>query len=151
MSSTLVKIMLHIVFSTRQRAPFIDAALKADLYPYMATVAHQRGATVMALGGMPDHVHILLRVKASHKLCDLIQAIKAIPSKWVHHERPESIPEFGWQTGYAAFSVSQSNEAKVRNYILNQEAHHRRSTFENEFIGLLEKHQVEYDPDHLFD
>jgi REP element-mobilizing transposase RayT len=150
MSSTLVKILVHIVFSTRQRAPSIDAGLKADLYPFMATVAHQKGATVMAIGGMPDHMHIFLRMKSSHKLCDLVQAVKAIPSKWVH-ERPESIPEFGWQTGYAAFSVSQSNEARVRNYILNQEAHHRRLTFETELIGLLEKHQVEYDPDHLFD
>ncbi|HEX4497105.1 MAG TPA: IS200/IS605 family transposase [Thermoanaerobaculia bacterium] len=150
MASSLVKILLHIVFSTRKRAPYIDAALQADLYPYMATIAHERGAHLIALGGMPDHVHLLLRMKASHKLCDLVQAIKAIPSKWVH-ERPNSIPEFGWQTGYAAFSVSQSNEAKVRNYIRNQEAHHRHASFEEELVQFLEKHQVEYDPDHLFD
>jgi REP element-mobilizing transposase RayT len=116
----------------------------------MATIAQQRGAILIALGGMPDHVHLLLRMKASHKLCDLVQAIKAIPSKWVH-ERPESIPEFGWQTGYAAFSVSPSNEAKVRNYIMNQEAHHRGATFEEELIQFLERHQVEYDRNRLFD
>ncbi len=116
----------------------------------MAAIVRQRGATLIALGGMPDHVHILFRMKAVHKLSDLVREIKAVSSKWVH-ERPESIPEFGWQTGYAAFSVSQSNEARVRNYILNQEAHHRRSTFETELIGLLEKHQVEYDPAYLFD
>lgn len=149
MASSLVKILLHIVFSTRKRARFIDAALQADLYPYMAGIIRQRDATLIALGGMPDHVHILLRMKASHKLSDLVRETKAVSSKWVH-ERPASIPEFGWQTGYAAFSVSQSNEARVKNYILNQEAHHRRSTFEKELIGLLDKHQVEYDPAHIF-
>jgi putative transposase len=150
MASSLVKILLHIVFSTRKRVRFIDAGLQADLYPYMAALLRQRNASLIALGGMPDHVHILLRMKASHKLCDLVRETKAVSSKWVH-ERPDSIPEFGWQTGYAAFSVSQSNEARVRNYILNQEARHRRSTFEKELIGLLDKHQVEYDPAHIFD
>jgi putative transposase len=150
MASSLVKILLHIVFSTRKRVPFIDTALQTDLYPYMAAILRQREATLIALGGVPDHVHILLRMKAGHKLSDLVRATKAVSSKWVH-ERPESIPEFGWQTGYAAFSVSQSQEAKVRSYILNQAAHHHRATFEEELVGLLRRHQVEYDPVHLFD
>ena len=150
MASSLVKILLHIVFSTRKRAPLIDAPLQADLYPYMAAILRQRGVTLIALGGMPDHVHILLRMKANHRLADLVRSTKAVSSKWVH-ERPAAIPEFGWQTGYAAFSVSQSKESRVRNYILNQEAHHHRATFEEELIELLEKHQVEYDPVYIFD
>lgn len=148
--ASLVKILLHIVFSTRKRAPLIDAALQAELYPYMAAIIRQRGATLIALGGMPDHIHILLRMKADHKLSDLVRAAKAISSKWVH-ERPESIPDFAWQEGYAAFSVSLSNEAKVRNYILNQEAHHHRANFKEELTELLNKHQIEYDPNRLFD
>jgi putative transposase len=74
MASSLVKILLHIVFSTRKRAPFINAELQADLYPYMTAILRQRGATLIALGGMPDHVHILLRMKANHRLADLVRS-----------------------------------------------------------------------------
>ena len=150
MASSLVKILLHIVFSTRKRAPFIDAPLQADLYPYMAAILRQRGATLIALGGMPDHVHILLRMKANHRLADLVRSTKAVSSTWVH-EQPRQSPSSDGQTGYAAFSVSQSEESRVRNYILNQEAHHRRATFKEELVELLEKHQVEYDPAYIFD
>ncbi len=105
MAASLVKVLVHLVFSTKQRSPFIDAGLSAELYPYMAGIVRQKGATLLALGGMPDHVHALLRLKADLRLSDLVRALKAGSSKWVH-ERPERLPEFGWQTGYAAFSVS---------------------------------------------
>jgi REP element-mobilizing transposase RayT len=150
MASSLVKVLIHVVFSTKNRAPLIDGALSNDLYPYMAGIIRQKGGTLLALGGMPDHVHILLRLKADLKLSDLVRAVKAISSKWIH-ERLEPIPEFGWQTGYAAFSVSQSREAAVRSYILNQAAHHRRVSFEEELMELLKKHQIEFNPEYLFD
>lgn len=150
MAASLVKVLVHVVFSTKQRSPLIDAGLSTELYPYMAGIVRQKGATLLALGGMPDHVHALLRLKADLRLSDLIRALKAGSSKWVH-ERPERIPEFGWQTGYAAFSVSHSMEATVRSYILNQEAHHRRTSFKEELLGLLKKHEVEFDPAYLFD
>ena len=150
MASSLVKVLVHVVFSTWRRTPFIDAALQSDLYPYMAAILRQKGATLIALGGMPDHVHILLRLKADQKLADIVRATKAVSSKWIH-ERPESIPAFAWQEGYAAFSVSVSQEAMVRSYILNQEAHHRRAKFEEELMELLKKHQIDFDPTKLFD
>ena len=150
MASSLVKVLIHVVFSTKNRAPLITGALSNDLYPYMAGITRQKGGTLLALGGMPDHVHILLRLKADLKLSDLVRAVKAISSKWIH-EKPEPIPEFGWQTGYAAFSVSQSREAAVRSYILNQAAHHHRVSFEEELVELLKKHQIEFNPAHLFD
>jgi putative transposase len=150
MASSLVKVLVHVVFSTRKRTPFIDARLSADLYPYMAGIVRQRGCTLIALGGMPDHVHILLRLKAALTLADLVREVKAVSSKWIH-ERPESIPEFAWQTGYAAFSVSQSREPAVRSYILNQEKHHRQASFEEELIEMLKKHQIEFNTDYLFD
>jgi len=150
MASSLVKILIHLVFSTRERAPFIDADLKSRLYPYMAGILRTEGATLIALGGMPDHVHLLLRLKADRKLSYLVRDLKTGSSKWVH-EKSEPVPDFAWQTGYAAFSVSQSQEAKVKAYILNQKAHHRRTTFQEELLDLLERHQVEFDPAHLFD
>jgi len=150
MASSLVKILIHLVFSTRERTPFIDATLKARLYPYMAGILRGEEATLIALGGMPDHVHALLRLKADRKLSYLVRDLKAGSSKWIH-EKSEPVPDFAWQTGYAAFSVSQSQEAKVKAYILNQEAHHQRTNFQEELLDLLERHQVEFDPVHLFD
>jgi putative transposase len=150
MASSLVKILIHLVFSTRERTPFIDATLSARLYPYMAGSLRGEEATLIALGGMPDHVHVLLRLKADRKLSYLVRDLKAGSSKWVR-EKSEPVPDFAWQTGYAAFSVSQSQEAKVKAYILNQEAHHRRTSFEEELLDLLERHQVEFDPAYLFD
>jgi putative transposase len=88
--------------------------------------------------------------KADLRLSDLVRALKARSSKWVH-EKPDRIPEFGWQAGYAAFSVSQSVEARVRSYILSQETHHRRASFEQELVRLLKKHRIEFDPAYLFD
>ncbi|HEX9943961.1 MAG TPA: IS200/IS605 family transposase [Thermoanaerobaculia bacterium] len=148
--ASLVKVLVHVVFSTRKRVPFIDAALSADLYPYMAGIIRHKRAALLALGGMPDHVHALIRLKADLSLSDTVRALKAVSSKWVH-EKPNPIPDFAWQEGYAAFSVSPSREAAVRSYILNQEAHHRQAGFEEELLELLRKHGVEFNPKYLFD
>jgi REP element-mobilizing transposase RayT len=148
--ASLVKVLIHVVFSTKKRAPFIDPALRLDLYPFMAAVVRRKGATLLALGGMPDHVHALIRLKADLSLARLVGALKSVSSKWVH-EKPDPIPKFAWQEGYAAFSVSPSREAAVRSYILNQEAHHRRTDFKEELLALLVKHGVEFDPAYVFD
>src|SRR5512134_804262 len=97
---SLVKVLVHVVFSTRKRVAFIDPALSADLYPFMAGIVRRQGATLLALGGMPDHVHSLIRLKADLSLSDLVRAFKAVSSKWVH-EKPNPIPDFAWQEGYA--------------------------------------------------
>lgn len=98
---------------------------------------------------MPDHVHILLRLKPAVAIADLVQHVKGGSSKWVHDEG--LCPDFAWQSGYAAFSVSESKEGTVRSYIGRQETHHRRKTFKEELIALLDKHNVEYDPVYVFD
>ena len=150
MATSLVKVLVHLVFSTKKRACLIDAPLREELYPYMAGIVRQMGGVLQALGGMPDHVHVLVRLKADLRLSDLVRALKAGSSKWLH-ERPHPIPEFAWQRGYAAFSVSQSGEPAVRSYILNQEAHHKKKRYEDELIALLTKHGIDFDPDTLFD
>ena len=148
MAGTFSRLLYHIVFSTKNRVPLIDPSLRAELYPYMEGIIRQQGGWLLALGGIPDHVHVLTRLKPDMPVSDLVRDLKACSSKWLH-ERPDRRPDFSWQTGYAVFSVSESQEAKVRSYIHNQERHHRRATFKQELISLLRKHRIEFDPAYL--
>jgi len=150
MATTFSRLLYHIVFSTKKRVPFIDPHLRGELYPYMVGIIRQQGGWLLALGGMPDHVHVLVRLKPDMAVSDLVRHVKSGSSKWVH-ERAEPVPDFAWQAGYAVFSVSESNEGAVRSYIQTQEKHHHRSTFEEELIVLLRKHGIEFDPAYLLD
>ncbi|HEX9943048.1 MAG TPA: IS200/IS605 family transposase [Thermoanaerobaculia bacterium] len=150
MAGTFSRLLYHVVFSTKRRVPFIAPRLRAELYPYMEGIIRHQGGWLLALGGMPDHVHVLVRLKPDMSVSDLVRDVKAGSSKWVH-ERPDLPPDFAWQAGYAVFSVSESKEKTVRSYIQNQEKHHRRATFEEELVGLLRKHGIEFDPAYLLD
>jgi REP-associated tyrosine transposase len=129
MAGTFSRLLYHVVFSTKNRVPLIDPSLRAELYPYMEGIIRQKGGWLLALGGIPDHVHVLTRLKPDMPVSDLVRDLKACSSKWLH-ERKDPRPDFAWQTGYAVFSVSESQEGKVRSYIHNQERHHRRASFE---------------------
>lgn len=144
MAGTLSRLLYHVVFSTKQRSPFIEAGLRARLYPYIEGVVRRQGGWLLAIGGVADHVHLLLRLKPDMPVSYLVQCIKGASSKWVH-EQPGLSLDFGWQLGYAAFSVSASSEDIVRAYINNQEQHHSRSTFQQELLVLKRKHGVEQD------
>lgn len=150
MAGTFSRLLYHLVFSTKQRTPFIDMDLRDRLYPYMDGIVRHQGGWLLALGGMPDHVHLLVRLKTDVSIADTLRVLKASSSKWVH-EQPDLPGQFAWQSGYAAFSVSESQEGVVRAYILNQEEHHRKRTFEEELIELLKRHNIEFDPAYLFD
>lgn len=150
MAGTFSRLLYHVVFSTKSRTRFIDSKLRTELYPYMGGIIRRQGGWLLSLGGMPDHVHILLRLKPDVAIAELVRHVKGGSSKWVH-EQKGLCPDFAWQTGYAAFSVSESKEATVRSYIERQEAHHRRTTFKDELLTLLRKHNIEFDPVHVFD
>jgi len=150
MANTLVRLLYHVVFSTKRRVPWIGTGLRDELYPYMEGIIRRQGGWLLALGGMPDHVHLLIRLKADMPVATLVRLVKANSSKWIH-EQPELPSEFSWQSGYAAFSVSESREGVVRSYILGQEKHHRRLTFEQELVELLNRHRIEFDPAYLLD
>ena len=150
MATSLVKVLIHVVFSTKHRRPFITETLRSELYPFMGGVVRRKGSAILVLGGMPDHVHLLLRLKSDSSLAELIRALKATSSKWVH-EKPDGNPEFAWQMGYAGFSVSQSMVRAVTSYILNQEAHHARVGFEQELVETLKRHEVDFDPRDICD
>jgi len=137
---------LHVVFSTKERRKLITKELQPKLWSYMAGIGRNNGFLVLANGGMEDHVHLLIQLPATLALAKAVQLLKGSSSKWEgEHGR-----EFSWQEGYGAFSVSKSNMNAVVKYIANQETHHRKITFEDEFIALLEKHGIEYDPKYVF-
>jgi putative transposase len=150
MAGTFSRLLYHVVFSTKSRLRFIDPNLCAELYPYIEGIVRNQGGWLLSLGGMPDHVHILLRLKPDRAVADLVRHVKGSSSKWVH-EQNGLCPDFAWQSGYAVFSVSESREGVVRSYIEKQEEHHKRTSFEEEMVGLLRKHRIEFDAAYVLD
>lgn len=141
---------LHCVFSTKDRRPFITSALRSRLWPYLGGIARENGITALSIGGVEDHVHLLLSLPAMMPIAKVMQLIKGGSSKWVHDTFPDQ-RHFAWQTKYGAFSVSVSQVDKTVAYIEKQEAHHRKMTFQEEFITLLKKHRIEYDERYLLE
>ncbi|HEY2394221.1 MAG TPA: IS200/IS605 family transposase [Candidatus Angelobacter sp.] len=147
MPHTYVQNYLHIVFSTKGRKKFITKKFQPKLWSYMAGIGRNNDFLVLANGGMEDHAHLLIHLPASLALAKAVQLLKGSSSRWIN----ENGGEFAWQEGYGAFSVSASNVDTVKRYIANQESHHRKTTFEQEFIAFLKKHKIDYDPKYVFD
>lgn len=150
MPGTFSDLLVHIVFSTKNRLPLIDGTLHEDLYQYIGGIIRNHNAVLIEIGGMSDHVHLLVRLKPTHCLSELVREIKSSSSKWVNEEKWK-LRKFGWQDGYGAFTVSRSQAPRVVKYIQNQRDHHQRQDFKTEFIFLLNKHEVEYDARFLWD
>jgi REP element-mobilizing transposase RayT len=138
------------VFSTKERRPMITRALQDRLWPYLGGIARENNMKAIEIGGMPDHVHILLSLPSTISIAKAMQLIKGGSSKWVHDTFSEH-RLFNWQVKYGAFSVSQSSVEKIAQYIQNQEKHHRKMTFKEEFVALLKKHRIAYDERYLWD
>src|SRR6266516_6555206 len=133
----------HCVFSTKERRRLITSALRERLWPFLGGIARQNKMKAIEIGGVEDHVHILLSLPATVSIAKALQLIKGGSSKWVHDTFPEH-RLFGWQEKYGAFSVSVSQLTKIVQYIKGQEEHHRTTTFQEEFLSLLKKHRIEY-------
>jgi REP-associated tyrosine transposase len=149
MPSTYTNLLYHIVFSTKDRRPFINPKLRAELHPYMGGIILDAGGEPLEIGGVEDHVHLLVKLPADLAVSDALRLIKSNSSKWAG-ERSDLVRTFAWQTGYSAFTVSKSQVASVRKYIKNQEQHHRRLPFKQELVSLLEKHEIDYDRRYLW-
>jgi putative transposase len=134
---------IHLVFSTKNRRKAISRDMQKRLWPYISAICQENKIFVHAVGGMEDHCHVLFQLPPTMSLADAILVIKVSSSKWMGKR-------FGWQKGYGAFSVSASNIPAVVRYIRDQERHHRKMSFEQEFIALLERHGVEYDQKYVF-
>jgi REP element-mobilizing transposase RayT len=134
------------VFSTKDRRKAIPKEFQPQMWAYAAGVCRKQGIFVHAIGGMEDHIHVLIQVLPSLAPAKAVNAFKSNSSRWANEEGHP----FAWQQGYAAFSVSASIVPAVVRYIGNQEAHHRKMSFETEFLALLKKHGVEFDPKFVF-
>lgn len=150
MPSTYSNILLHVVFSTKKRARMIIEDVEPRLHAYLGGIVRVEKGVSYQIGGTADHVHLLIRWHTDGKIGDLLRTVKSRSSAWLHKEFPVMSP-FAWQEGYGVFSVSKSQADKVERYILNQAKHHRKMTFQEELIGLLDAHGIEYDDRYLWD
>ncbi len=150
MSRTLTNLLTHIVFSTKDRIPMIGAELAEDLWPYMGGIVRNIKGEAVVVGGMPDHVHLLVELPPVVSISEAVRTIKSNSSRWVREGRGMR-SKFAWQAGYAAFSVSRSNRETVGKYIRAQEEHHRRIGFKEEFLALLKRHGVDCDERYVLD
>ena len=144
MSNTYTSLNYHIVFSTKKREPWLVPDIRERLWPYLGGIARENGMKALEIGGVADHVHLLLSIPASMALSKAVQLIKGGSSHWMKETFPK-VTGFAWQDGYGAFTVSQSQLDAVREYIRNQEEHHRTKSFAEEYRAFLERHQVEFD------
>ena len=150
MAHTFTNLSVHLIFSTKDRAPQIDAELAPRLFPYMGGILRESGTQPLLINGVADHVHLLIGLCATHALADVMRVLKTNSSRWVHEQWPARAG-FAWQTGYGAFSVSYSNIDAVKAYIARQEEHHRSISFQEEFIAFLRRHQIEFDERYIWE
>ncbi|WP_346882638.1 IS200/IS605 family transposase [uncultured Algibacter sp.] len=149
MANTYSQIYLHVVFAVKGRRNSISKNWKDELYKYITGIITNKNQKLMTINGMPDHIHILLGIKPNCNLSDLMRDIKANSSKWIN-EKQFTNDKFKWQTGFGAFSISQSQIKNVANYIDNQETHHAKKSFKDEYIDFLKAYKIDYRDEYLF-
>jgi REP element-mobilizing transposase RayT len=147
MPHTFTNLLTHIIFSTKDRAPLITDDLKPQLHAYMGGIIRELKGKALIINGTADHVHLLVSASPSLSLSDAMRVLKTNSSRWVHEA---GCTPFSWQAGYGAFSVSQSNVQSVFGYIAQQEEHHRKITFQEEYVMFLRKHGISYDENNLW-
>lgn len=141
---------MHCVFSTKERRSLITRDLQPRLYAYIGGIARKNRMKVIAIGGVDDHVHLLLSLAKTMDIAKAMQLIKGGSSKWVHEEFPE-MRSFEWQEGYGAFSIGVGELERTVRYINRQAEHHKKKDFKVEFLSFLDAHGIEYEPRYVFD
>jgi REP element-mobilizing transposase RayT len=140
----------HLVFSTKHRAPLIAPAIRDRLWQYLGGIVVGEKGIPIQIGGTEDHVHLLVTLRQEPSLADFLRELKTGSSRWVHDTFPAAT-DFAWQNGYGAFTVSHSMLDVVREYVRNQEEHHKTQSYQDEFRALLRKHGIEFDERYLWD
>jgi len=149
MAQTLVSLLVHIIFSTKNRANLITPAIEPELYKYISGTLRNMESPCLKIGGTANHLHLLVSQSKNIALAFLLEELKKSSSKWIKHQ-DASFRSFQWQEGYGAFTIGQSNVAALKRYIELQKNHHRRRSFEEELLGLLKKYGVEYDEQYIW-
>jgi putative transposase len=150
MPQSLAHNPIHLIFSTKHRAPFLTPAIRPEVNAYLAAILRQWESPAIVVNSVEDHAHLLFCLSKNHALCRIVEEVKKGSSKWIK-TKCAAFADFFWQNGYGAFSVSQSSAPSVRRYIERQEEHHRRVTFQDEFRAFLKRHGVEYDERYVWD
>ena len=149
MPSTYSNLLFHVVFSTKERRKLLSKELQDRLYPYIGGIASKNKFKILAINGTNDHIHILLSLVPEKSVSKALQLLKGGSSKWIHDNFVD-LKIFSWQEGYGVFTVSNSQIDKIKNYIKNQEEHHKKMSFEEEYLELLKKNNIGYNPKYLF-
>jgi len=149
MGHTFSNLLAHVIFSTRDRRSIITAAIAEKLYAYMAGVARKEFGWAKRIGGVRDHVHGLIELRTDVSMAHAMNRWKSLSSRWIHQTFPE-LSDFAWQSGYGALAVSSSKAPDVIAYIDAQAEHHRHRSFKEEFVDFLKRHEIQYDPDHIW-
>jgi putative transposase len=139
---TAGNLVVHLIFSTKGRRPLMTSEIRTDLFAYLGGIIREMHGTALIINGTADHVHVLARIRPVQSAAEVARVVKTNSSRWV---REKWNLNFAWQTGYGAFSVSESNVPAVSRYISTQEEHHRKRTFQEEYVAFLKKNKVPYD------
>jgi REP element-mobilizing transposase RayT len=150
MGDTYTQLYVHLIFAVKGRQNQISKEWNVELYKFISGLVKNKKQKLIAINGMPDHIHILLGIKPDIALSPLVKVIKTSSTNFINEEK-FLLGKFYWQEGFGAFSCSPSNLSKVANYIENQEEHHKRRSFKDEYIALLKKHEIEYKEEYLFE
>jgi REP element-mobilizing transposase RayT len=151
MPQSLAQIYLHIVFSTKERQPFLQQeALRNEMHAYLGGICREMQSPSLIVGGVADHVHLLCRMSRTDSVAHVLQELKRESSKWIKTRDPE-LADFHWQNGYGAFSLSPGHVPVVTTYITRQEEHHQKVSFQDEYRRLLKKYGLEYDERYVWD
>ena len=149
MPHTYFQLFYHLVWSTKNRVLSIPPLFEERLHGYIGGAFKTKGCLPIAIGGMPDHVHVWIAIPPTYVISEVVRNIKVATTKWVRETNPHCF-DFAWQEGYGAFSVSVSNKNAVINYIKNQKEHHKGRSFKDEFLILLKQHEIEHDEKYLW-
>ena len=150
MAHSFANVLVHVIFGTKDRRPSILPEIRPLLFAYMGGVLAEAGAAPLIINGTSDHAHALFGLPWTLAVADLLRVLKTNSSRWLHEEFPRA-GDFAWQSGYGAFSVSQSNRAEVQKYIADQEEHHKHVSFQEEFLAFLKRHGIAYDERYVWD
>ena len=151
MPQSIAKNLVHLVYSTKARMPWLTQSVRDNLFAYQAGIYKQWESPALLIGGVDDHVHALFSLSRNFPLKKIVEEVKKSSSKWMKTSEGTGNKDFSWQAGYGAFSVSQSNVKAVLEYIRNQEQHHARTTFKDEFRMLLNRHELEFDERYVWE